>query len=237
MKKGWLYAIIGVLIIILLWVGCSKSKPCTEVTNTVTTKDTTPVVNNKKDTSKPVLVKSTPPPKKTAPTKPNPQPLIIYDTTSAALRHIIDSFKHRNDSLELSNYNLASDNNELTAILSTQNEYWDLIYLDSAKKSYVLLKDTIADNSVIGRGYEFHWEYDQINTTTTTTKIITPRVKALIGLSLISMKDDIFNGAGVSLGLQTKKNKIILLSVNKLKGYSQPVYQATYIVPISLRKK
>jgi hypothetical protein len=112
-----------------------------------------------------------------------------------------------------------------------------LIYLDSVKRSYVIVTDTIAGNSIIGRGFRYHWEYDTTNTTTTITKVQKPRAKVLVGVSVMGTQEDPLFGAGVSLGLQTKKNKLFLVSVSKIYGMKEPVYEATYLVPITFRKK
>lgn len=237
MRKYIPHFLAAVFMVLFLWQACKKAAPCNEVSSTHTVQDTTPVSKDGKDTSVATLIDSTKPVIK-QPRKPVLVPLAITDTSSGAeLRRIIDSLKYSNDSLLLANYSLQLDIGQLEISLGTERVYADVIYLDSAERSYVLLKDTVANNILAGRGYEYHWQYDQVNTTTTVTKVQKSRAKVLLGLSVSGTKQDPLKGIGLGLGLQARNNKIYLVGARKIQGIKEPVFEFTYLLPLSLRKK
>lgn len=91
--------------------------------------------------------------------------------------------------------------------------YSSSIYSDSLKIDtigYVNIKDTISENSLIGRSYSYNLHYPRITTTITNTitKTLPPVSQLYIGGGLYGSKVDILQGAQVSLLYKNRRDQM-----------------------------
>jgi hypothetical protein len=210
----------AVFLALFLWQACKKASPCQENSTTTVRVDTLTWIVHDTIPSKPQLVKSEP----------------ITDTLFRDSILLVHAPVKGYDSL-LQQYN------ELLALYTTQNEYYDgFVVADTFggkvdTLAFVSRIDTVAANQIIASRWTSAIYGRNINTTVTNTLVTKPTAKVLVGVSVLGMKEDPIYGVGGMAGLQTRKNKIYLASIKRIEGLKQPVFEATYLIPITFRKK
>jgi hypothetical protein len=218
--KGFVAGFIGALLLvwILGWFSCGHTKRAEETT--VQKSDTSTVKITGKGTSVPVITKTTPhnfdskkPDTFWLPGKDVPVYIFNPDSSKCC-----------------ENYS------DLYAQFTNQTELSDTIWLDTLhKRGYVLLNDTIAANTLIGRSYA----YNLFNTviTNTITKTSKQGIQMLIGGGVAGTQQDPLKMAELDLMLRGKKGGAIGINIKKELNTGETIYGFKKLWLISFRKK
>lgn len=220
--KGFVAGFIGALLLvwILGWFSCGHTTPTNEITTTSKKSDTTKEKITGSGTSVPVVTNTTP--HKFNASKP--------DTFFIKGREVpVYIFQPNTDSC-CKNYI------DLYAEFTNQTELSDTIWLDSLhKRGYVMLRDTIAANTLIGRGYEYTF-YNTI-ITNTITKAQKPAFQVLVGGGVSGTQTDPLKLAEFDLMFRGKKGGAFGVSVAKDLNTSETIYGFKKLWLISFRRK
>ncbi len=220
--KGFVLGVIITLIAVWLFRGCGINPVKPDQTTIVTISDTSQQQVTGTGTSQPEVTKKTP--HNFNPDKPDTMwlpgkdvPVYIYepDTTKCC-----------------ENYR------DLYAEFTTQTELKDTIWLDSSHtKGYALLTDTLAANTLIGRGYQYMWYNTVITNTTTITKNKKPGLQVLLGGGVSGTRIDPLKLAEVEALIRGKKGGALGLSFKYDLNTTEKIYGFKKFWLISFRKK
>jgi hypothetical protein len=221
--KGLVIGIAGTLLVLWLFsrLGCAGERRLGPDDIIVTKTDTIYKEASGKGNTVPTLVKVTAPKfdsKKTDTTWSKGRDSIIYvyvpDSTTCC-----------------------KDREELYALFTTQREYLDQIWLDSTHQSSVTIRDTLAANQIVGRGYEYNWTYPVITTTTSITKKEKQRLQLLIGGGIAGTRADPLKLAELEALIRGKKGGAIGLNIKYDLNTTEKIYGVKKLWLVSFRRK
>lgn len=170
--------LIVVLLIIILLQKCSGGNS-EHPTAPQITKDTVWVQKSSTITTKPQLIKSI----------PYPVPIDRWNT-----EYVADT-----------NYaKLVLQYQELVKELLSTNYYRDSLHVDSL--GYVIIKDTVSRNTILGRSFDYDFHYPMI--TKTVTVLEKKRGQVYIGMGIGGVNDNLINK--LNLGLMYKNKQDVM---------------------------
>lgn len=102
--------------------------------------------------------------------------------------------------------------------------------------SSVTIKDTVTENKLLGRSYQFNIKYPVITNTTTITQQAPPVRQMYIGGSLLGNPSNLLGGAKINLIYKDKKDRIYNTGVMQ-QFNGQTFYEFGTAFKINLRKK
>lgn len=102
--------------------------------------------------------------------------------------------------------------------------------------SSVTIKDTVTENKLLGRSYQFNIKYPVITNTTTITQQAPPVRQMYIGGSLLGNPSNLLGGAKINLIYKDRKDRIYNTGVMQ-QFNGQTFYEFGTAFKINLRKK
>lgn len=122
-------------------------------------------------------------------------------------------------------------------LCSDTSFYSDLVFLDTTKRSYVVVTDTVTTNKIIGRGLKYNWVYPVITNSTTITKKEKQRLQLLVGGGIAGTKTDPLRIADLDAMIRGKKGGAIGLNIKFDLNNNVTMYGFKKLWLISFRKK
>jgi hypothetical protein len=111
--------------------------------------------------------------------------------------------------------------------------YRDTVVNDSS--GIVIIKDTLSENRIKGRGVESKMTRTIITETVTISNVLRPRITGYWGASVGGNKSHLLTTVGVNLGVMDRRGHYYGASANLLVN-GKPFYGLQYMRPIHLKK-